>query len=50
MADTLSNGIVVLIYQPTPLNLEGNAVYFAAFKKHIGFYPTSTGIEKFKNA
>jgi uncharacterized protein YdhG (YjbR/CyaY superfamily) len=23
-------------------------VHFAAFKKHIGFYPTSTGIEKFK--
>jgi len=23
-------------------------VYFAAFKKHIGFYPTSSGIETFK--
>jgi uncharacterized protein YdhG (YjbR/CyaY superfamily) len=29
--------------------LKGNLVYFAAFKKHIGFYPTSTGIEKFKH-
>ena len=23
-------------------------VHFAAFKKHIGFYPTPTGIEQFK--
>ncbi|GEP93414.1 Uncharacterized conserved protein YdhG, YjbR/CyaY-like superfamily, DUF1801 family [Chitinophaga terrae (ex Kim and Jung 2007)] len=26
----------------------GNLVYFAAFKNHIGFYPTPSGIEKFK--
>jgi uncharacterized protein YdhG (YjbR/CyaY superfamily) len=29
--------------------LKGNLVHFAAFKKHIGFYPTPSGIEKFKN-
>jgi uncharacterized protein YdhG (YjbR/CyaY superfamily) len=30
--------------------LKGNyLVYFAAFKKHIGFYPAPIGIEKFKN-
>lgn len=28
--------------------LNGNLVHFAAFKKHIGFYPTPSGIEKFK--
>lgn len=28
--------------------LNGNLVHFAAFKKHIGFYPTPTGIEAFK--
>jgi len=28
--------------------LKGNLVHFAAFRKHIGFYPTPTGIEKFK--
>ena len=27
---------------------EGNLVYFAAFKNHIGFYPIPTGVEKFK--
>ncbi len=28
--------------------LKGDLVYFAAFKKHIGFYPIPTGIEAFK--
>jgi uncharacterized protein YdhG (YjbR/CyaY superfamily) len=28
--------------------LKGNLVYFAAFKHHIGFYPTSSGILAFK--
>jgi uncharacterized protein YdhG (YjbR/CyaY superfamily) len=28
--------------------LNGNLVHFAGFKKHIGFYPTPSGIEKFK--
>jgi len=28
--------------------LNGPLVYFAAFKKHIGLYPTPSGIEKFK--
>jgi uncharacterized protein YdhG (YjbR/CyaY superfamily) len=26
----------------------GNLVHFAAFEKHIGFYPTPSGIEAFK--
>ena len=26
----------------------GNLVHFAAYKSHIGFYPTPSGIEKFK--
>ena len=29
--------------------LNGNLVHFAAFEKHIGFYPTPGGIEKFKD-
>jgi uncharacterized protein YdhG (YjbR/CyaY superfamily) len=28
--------------------LNGILVYFAAFKNHIGFYPTSSGIEAFR--
>ena len=35
-------------YQMPTFTLKGNLVHFAAFKKHIGFYPTPTGIEKFK--
>jgi uncharacterized protein YdhG (YjbR/CyaY superfamily) len=29
--------------------LNGNLVHFAAFKSHIGFYPTPSGIEAFKD-
>lgn len=28
--------------------LNGNLVHFAAFQKHIGFYPTPSGIEAFQ--
>jgi uncharacterized protein YdhG (YjbR/CyaY superfamily) len=35
-------------YQIPTFTLKGNLVHFAAFKKHIGFYPTPTGVEKFK--
>lgn len=28
--------------------LNGNLVHFAAYKNHIGFYPTPSGIETFK--
>jgi uncharacterized protein YdhG (YjbR/CyaY superfamily) len=27
---------------------KGNLVHFAAYKNHIGFYPTSSGIQAFK--
>jgi len=36
-------------YQIPTFTLNGNLVHFAAFKRHIGFYPVPTGIEKFKN-
>ncbi len=29
--------------------LNGNLVHFAAFKKHIGFYPDPSGIEAFES-
>lgn len=35
-------------YQIPTFSLHGNLVHFAAFKDHIGFYPTPTGIEAFK--
>lgn len=35
-------------YQMPTFTLRGNLVYFAAWKKHVGFYPMPTGIEEFK--
>ncbi len=36
-------------YQMPTFKLNGkNLVHFAAFKKHIGFYPTPSGIESFQ--
>lgn len=36
-------------YQMPTFTLYGNLVHFAAYQHHIGFYPTPTGIEEFKN-
>jgi uncharacterized protein YdhG (YjbR/CyaY superfamily) len=35
-------------YRMPAFKLNGVLVYFAAYKKHIGFYPTGSGIENFK--
>jgi uncharacterized protein YdhG (YjbR/CyaY superfamily) len=35
-------------YQMPTFTLEGNLVHFAAYKNHIGFYPTPSGIEEFE--
>ena len=35
-------------YQMPTFTLNGKLVYFAGFKKHIGFYPIPTGVDKFK--
>ncbi|MHC1683098.1 MAG: iron chaperone [Clostridiaceae bacterium] len=35
-------------YGMPTFTLNGNLVHFAAFKNHIGFYPTPTGIDEFK--
>jgi len=36
-------------YQMPTFDLYGNLVHFAAHKNHIGFYPTPSGIDAFKN-
>ncbi|MEI8020331.1 MAG: DUF1801 domain-containing protein [Schlesneria sp.] len=36
-------------YQIPTFVLNGNLVHFAAFANHIGFYPTQSGIENFKD-
>lgn len=35
-------------YQIPTFTLNGNLVHFAGFKQHIGFYPTPSGMDKFK--
>lgn len=35
-------------YRMPTFTLKGNLVHFAAYKQHIGFYPTPSGIEAFK--
>lgn len=35
-------------YAMPTFDLNGHLVHFAAFKSHIGFYPTPAGIEAFK--
>jgi len=35
-------------YQIPTFFLRGNLVHFAAYKKHIGFYPSSSGIQAFQ--
>lgn len=35
-------------YAMPTFRFQGNLVHFAAYKNHIGFYPTPSGIEAFK--
>jgi uncharacterized protein YdhG (YjbR/CyaY superfamily) len=39
----------VISYQMPTFKLHGNLVHFAAYKKHVGFYPAPSGIEAFKD-
>lgn len=36
-------------YRMPTFKLQGNLVHFAAFENHIGFYPTSSGIDAFED-
>jgi len=37
-----------ITYQMPTYALYGNLVHFAAYKNHIGFYPTPSGVDAFK--
>ena len=39
----------VISYQMPAFRLNGILVYFAAYKNHIGFYPTASGIKAYKS-
>lgn len=42
------NAEEIMSYQMPAYKQKGRLVYFAGYKKHIGFYPYSSTIEKFK--
>lgn len=44
------DAVETIKYQIPTFTLKGNLVHFAAYKNHIGFYPTPSGIEAFKDA
>lgn len=39
----------LISYNMPAFKLNGMLVYYAAYKKHIGFYPTSSGIKVFED-
>ena len=42
------DAVEAISYAIPTFKLNGNLVHFAAFKNHIGFYPTPNGIEEFE--
>src|SRR5689334_12026368 len=46
--DAAPNAQETINYAIPTFTLNGNLVHFAAFEKHIGFYPTPGGLEHFK--
>lgn len=46
--DSAPDAKETISYQMPAFKLKGNLVYFAAWKRHIGFYPTSSAISEFK--
>ncbi|MCZ4225285.1 iron chaperone [Pedobacter rhodius] len=47
--EAVPNAIEVISYKMPAFKQNGVLVYFAAYEKHIGFYPTSSGIEAFRH-
>ncbi|NVM46425.1 MAG: DUF1801 domain-containing protein [Candidatus Lokiarchaeota archaeon] len=41
--------VETISYQMPTFKLNGNLVHFAAYKNHIGFYPSPSEIDVFKN-
>jgi uncharacterized protein YdhG (YjbR/CyaY superfamily) len=48
IAEAAPDAREALKYKIPTFVLQENLVHFAAFEKHIGFYPTPSGIETFK--
>ncbi|MFZ1289249.1 MAG: DUF1801 domain-containing protein [Melioribacteraceae bacterium] len=48
IAEAAPNAEEKISYQMPTFFLNGNLVHFAAYKNHIGFYPTPSGITAFE--
>lgn len=48
IAKAAPDAVEAIKYQIPTFVLNGNLVHFAAFKNHVGFYPTPSAIEAFK--
>lgn len=48
IADLVPEATEKISYQMPTFALHGNLVHFAAYKKHIGFYPAASGIREFE--
>ncbi|MFC9712398.1 iron chaperone [Paenibacillus sp. NPDC056933] len=46
--DSAPNAVEKISYKMPTYAEHGNLVHFAAYAKHIGFYPSASGIEAFK--
>jgi uncharacterized protein YdhG (YjbR/CyaY superfamily) len=46
--DSAPNSSESISYQIPTFKLNGNLVHFAAYKNHIGFYPTPSGVSEFR--
>lgn len=47
--ESAPDAVEKMSWQMPTFALHGNLVHFAAYKKHIGFYPGASGIEAFKH-
>ena len=49
IARTIPNATELISYGMPAYKQHGVLVYFAAYKNHIGFYPTANGIKQFES-
>lgn len=47
--ELLPEAIEKMSYEMPCFSMNQNIIYFAAFKNHIGFYPTASGVKAFEN-
>lgn len=47
--ETVPEATEAIVYGIPTFRFHGNLVHFSAYKNHIGFYPTSSGVSHFKD-